>query len=217
MLSRNFQPSRSVARFHPVTALIKDMEVLTDQAPMAQMPDRTTSTPRRRRRGFEAAASLLGDRVQKAVEGRGFAVARLLTHWPEIAGEDLARVTRPVRVSHRNGGFGATLTLLTTGPVAPMVNMRLPELRERVNACYGYNAIQKITLTQTAASGFAEGQAMFTPAPRNAPRNSSAPDPAAQARAGEVAAQFDDPALAEAMSRLTLNLTLRKNRKDTPC
>lgn len=186
--------------------------MITDQAQMAQRPDRT-SPLRRRRRGFEVAASLLGDRVQKAAEGRGFAVARLLTHWPEIAGEELARVTRPVRISHRNRGLGATLTLLTTGPVAPMVEMRLPELREKVNACYGYNAIQKIALTQTAASGFAEGQAQFAPAPRR----ERAPDPAAEARAGEVAAQFDDPVLAEAMARLALNLSSRRNRKDNSC
>lgn len=187
--------------------------MITDQAKMAQRPAKTNMPPRRRRRGFEAAASLLADRVQKAAEGRGFAVSRLLTHWPEIAGEKLAALTRPVRISHTRGGFGATLTLLTTGPVAPMVEMQLPQLRERVNACYGYNAVQKIVLTQTAASGFAEGQAQFAPAPRR----EAEPDPKAQARAQDVAAQFDDPVLAEAMARLALNLSSRKNRKDISC
>ena len=180
---------------------------------MAQPNNISRTGPRRRRRGFEAASSLLADRVQKAAEGRGFAVARLLTHWPEIAGGKLAGLTRPVRISHGRGSFGATLTLLTTGPVAPMVEMQLPQLRERVNACYGYNAIQKIVLTQTDASGFAEGQARFAPAPRPEP----APDPQAQSRAQDVAAQFDDPALAEAMARLALNLSSRRNRKDISC
>ena len=128
---------------------------------MAQAPASSKGTARRRGRGFQPAASLLADRVQKAAEGRGFAVARLLTHWPEIAGERLAAVTRPVRISHARGGFGATLTLLTSGPMAPMVEMQLPQLRERVNACYGYNAIQRITLTQTAAQGFAAMQFNF--------------------------------------------------------
>ncbi|MDB6176682.1 DUF721 domain-containing protein [Paracoccus sp. Z330] len=180
---------------------------------MAQRFDKTKYPIRRRRRGFEAAASLLGDRVQKAAEGRGFAVARLLTHWPEIAGEQLARSTRPVRISHSRGGFGATLTLLTTGPAAPMVEMQLPQLRDKVNACYGYNAIQKIALTQTAASGFSEGQAQFAPAPSQ----SRQPDPKDQERAAEVAARFDDNQLAEAMARLALNLSSRKNRKDNSC
>ncbi|WP_205962158.1 DciA family protein, partial [Paracoccus siganidrum] len=98
---------------------------------MAQMQNRSDSPGSRRKRGFEAAASLMSRRVQKAAEGRGFAVSRLLTHWPEIAGAQLAAMTRPVRISHSRGGFGATLTLLTTGPVAPMVEMQLPELPRR--------------------------------------------------------------------------------------
>jgi hypothetical protein len=187
--------------------------VITDQAKMAQRPAKTNMPQRRRRRGFEVASSLLADRVQKAAEGRGFAVSRLLTHWPEIAGDRLAAMTRPVRISHSRGAFGATLTLLTTGPVAPMVEMQLPQLRDRVNACYGYNAIQKIVLTQTSASGFAEGQAQFAPAPRR----EVPPDPKATARANDVAAQFDDPTLAEAMARLALNLSSRKNRKENSC
>ena len=175
---------------------------------MAQPNDKGRRGPRRGRRGFQAAASLLADRVQKAAEGRGFAVTRLLTHWPEIAGDKLAGLTRPVRISHGRGAFGATLTLLTTGPVAPMVEMQLPQLRDRVNACYGYNAIQKIVLTQTAATGFAEGQAKFAPAPKSAPQ----PDPQAREAAARVAGQFDDPTLAEAMAQLALNVEARRNR-----
>lgn len=183
---------------------------------MAQPPDRTRNPMARRRRGFQQAAHLLADRVQKAAEGRGFAMARLLTHWPEIAGPQLAAMTRPVRVSHARGGFGATLTLLTAGPTAPLVEMQLPQLRDRVNACYGYNAVQRIVLTQTAASGFAEGQAVFAAAPaKPAP-----PDPQIREKADQVARQFDDPALAEAMARLATNIETkrhRNHRKDSPC
>ncbi len=183
---------------------------------MAQSTGSSDRRTRRRKRGFETAASLLSDRIRKAAEGRGFAVSRLLTHWPEIAGERLAQMTRPVRVSHRNGGFGATLTLLTTGPAAPLVEMQLPQLRDRVNACYGYNAVQKILLTQTAASGFAEGQALF----QHAPPVPALPDPVIRAEAQQIARQFDDPDLAEAMARLTTNIRTRKkrtNQKDFSC
>ena len=173
---------------------------------MAQTPNHPRNPMARRRRGFQQASTLLADRVQKAAEGRGFAVARLLTHWPEIAGPRLAAVTRPVRISHTRGGFGATLTLLTSGPMAPLVEMQLPQLRERVNACYGYNAVQRITLTQTAASGFAEGQAVFSPAPAPAPS-----DPASHEQADRIASQFQDPALAEAMALLALNIATRRH------
>ena len=46
--------------------------------------------PKRRRRGFEAAGTLVGTRIRKAGEQRGFALTRLLTQWPEIAGAEMA-------------------------------------------------------------------------------------------------------------------------------
>jgi hypothetical protein len=42
-----------------------------------------------------------------------------------------------------------------------MLEMQLPVIREKVNACYGYNAIARIRITQTAPIGFSEGQVQF--------------------------------------------------------
>ena len=178
---------------------------------MSRRKDTSSDQPSpRRRRGFEAAASLLAPRVQRVAEGRGFAVTRLLTNWTEVAGDDIAAVTRPVKVGYGRGGFGATLTLLTTGPMAPMVEMRLPQLRERVNACYGYNAIQRIMLTQTAPDGFAEGQAVFDHAAVPA-----VPQPAVEdvKRVEALAARFENPELADAITRFALNHAVRQARK----
>ena len=58
---------------------------------MARTPSPLPSA-HRRIRGFEATSGLLKDQIRKVGESRGFAIARLLTHWPEIAGEDLAGV-----------------------------------------------------------------------------------------------------------------------------
>lgn len=176
---------------------------------MAQVKD-NASPPPRRRRGFEPAAKLVAARVQSASEGRGFAVSRLLTHWPEIVGEQLASLTRPVKVSHTRGGFGATLTLLTTGAVAPMVEMRKDHLRERVNAVYGYSAIARIHLTQTAGTGFAEGQAQFT----HAPKAPAPPDPTLVAKATETAADIKDEGLRAALELLARNVLTRRNPKE---
>jgi hypothetical protein len=90
------------------------------------MAQSSENTPRRRSRGFERASGLVVDRVRKAGEGRGFAVARLLTHWSEIVGPETAALARPVRVSYGKGGFGATLTLLAGGGAVPLVQMCLP-------------------------------------------------------------------------------------------
>jgi hypothetical protein len=125
------------------------------------MTERDETIGQRRARGPERAGALLASRIRAAGESRGFAVSRLLTHWTEIAGEDMARVTEPVEITYGKG-FGATLTLLVPGAHAPMIEMQKERLREKVNACYGYNAISRIRLTQTARSGFAEPKAAFT-------------------------------------------------------
>ena len=159
----------------------------------------------RRTRGFERASGLVASRIRKASESRGFAESRLLTHWAEIVGEAVAQIARPVNVSYARGGFGATLTLLTTGANAPMLQMQTEKLKERVNACYGYAAIRHIRITQTAPTGFAEGQAQFAPAPSAKP----APDPKAQAEAREVAAPVEDDGLRQALETLAANVLTR--------
>ena len=85
-------------------------------------------------------------------------------------------------------------------------------LKERVNAVYGYAAINHIHLTQTAPTGFAEGQAEFTPAPKKPAQ----PDPAVQAQAEEAADGVADPALRTALEQLAQNILTRpRMKKDT--
>lgn len=162
---------------------------------------------KRRTRGFEAASGLLRDQIRTVGEQRGFAVARLLTHWAEIAGEDMARITRPVKVGYGREGMGASLTLLVAGAVAPQVEMQKEQLRARVNAVYGYAAISRILLTQTASSGFAEGQAEFMPAPKSAPVQ----NPEIAAAAAATAAPIHDAGLRNALESLAKNILNRAN------
>ncbi|NNE86628.1 MAG: DUF721 domain-containing protein [Silicimonas sp.] len=154
----------------------------------------------RRMRGFERASGLVTGQVRGASESRGFAVSRLLTHWAEVVGPEIALKSRPVNVSYGRG-FGATLTLLTTGAEAPMLEMQKDVIRDRVNACYGYKAIHKIRITQTAATGFAEGRAQFDPAPK---QDKAVPDtPVAAKKAAENVADDD---LRLALERLGANV-----------
>ena len=187
-----------------------------------QMPDpRPKSKPRsgpasaeRRLHGFEPAGKLLSGKVRAAGEKRGFAVARLLTQWDTIAGDRLAAVTRPVKVSYPREGLGATLTLLVAPATGPEVQMAIPQLIERVNAVYGYRAISRIALTQTAATGFAEGQTPFTAAPRSA--EPAAPDPARLAAATAPLAPIADPGLKGALELLARNILTRRTSKEGP-
>ncbi len=161
----------------------------------------------RRKRGFERASGLLSTRIREVGEKRGFAVSRVLTHWAEIVGADVAAICRPVNVSYGRGGFGATLTVLTTGAQAPMLEMQKDQIRERVNACYGYSAISRLKITQTAPTGFAEGQAAFAPAPA---KPKSEPAPELRQRAAEASASVADDSLRRALEALGANVLSRQ-------
>ena len=172
-----------------------------------------------RGRGFRHAGVLVEERIRSAGEKRGFAVTRLLTRWDEIVGADTARLARPIKLSWARGarrsagGLGATLTLVTSGAAAPMVQMLLPRIRERVNACYGYTAVARIVLSQTTAqmpaggvaAGFSEAQAPFAPA---TPRT----EPAVAGRAAELAAGVRDDGLRTALESLACNILSRAER-----
>lgn len=165
------------------------------------MRARRTST-----KGFKRTDSLLSGQIRSASERRGFAQTRLLTQWAEIAGADTAAIALPVEVSYGRGGMGATLTLLTTGPNAPMLEMQKEQLRAKVNAVYGYNAISRVRITQTAPQGFAEGRVAFAPAKAATPK---APDPALQRKAAEAAQPVADEGLRAALERLGENVLMK--------
>lgn len=163
-------------------------------------------------KGFARTGSLLQQRIRQAGESRGFAVTRLLTHWPEIVGEDMAAMARPVDVKYGRQGFGATLTVLTTGANAPMVEMQREQLREKVNGVYGYNAISRLRVTQTAPTGFAEGQADFTYGRKEKPKPQ--PTPAIRAEAAHVAEGVGDDALRAALERLAQTVLTRTKSQE---
>lgn len=161
-------------------------------------------------KGFSRTSSLLQKRIRQASEGRGFAVTRLLTHWEEVVGQDIAQIARPVDVKYGRQGLGATLTVLTTGPNAPMLEMQKEKLRERVNAVYGYNAIARLRITQTAPIGFAEGQAQFR---ARAKPTQPEPDGRVKAAAQKAAHDIGDEGLRHALEKLALNILHKTNQK----
>ena len=157
---------------------------------------------RRRGRGFRTAGSLVEKRIRDAGQARGFSMTRLLTHWSEIVGEDLARISRPGKIAHGRG-FGATLTLVCSGAAAPIVQMQASRIVERVNACYGHAAISHVRVAQTAPEGFAEPRGAFSHQPR--------PGPEVDAKARETAEGVADPDLREALRLLARNVLSRRH------
>lgn len=170
------------------------------------------ATRRASTKGFKRTATLLTGRIRQASESRGFAQSRLLTDWAEVVGADVAAIARPVEVSYGRGGMGATLTLLTTGAQAPMLEMQKEQLRTKVNAVYGYNAIARIRITQTASTGFAEGRVDFDHKPKST--GPKVPDAATQQAASTVVAPVADDTLRAALERLGANI-LTKEKQGT--
>jgi len=99
-------------------------------------------------------------------------------------------------------------TVLVTGSNAPMVQMQLPQIRDKVNACYGYSAISKVAITQTAPVGFHEGRAMFeaAPAPQKPPVSEEVKQTSA-ALAGDV----ENEGLRSALETLAQNVLSRSS------
>ena len=160
--------------------------------------------PPKRGRGFKHAGGLLNDQIRKGAHSRGFAEARLLTHWAEIVGPQIAKIARPGKVSYAKGGMGATLTVSASGANAPVVSMQADAIRTRVNACYGYNAIGRVRVDQSAwVPGMAETQADFA-------HDRPAPSP----KITHGIENVTDEGLRDALAQLAGNvLTIRKASK----
>ena len=91
-----------------------------------------------------------------------------------------------------------------------MLEMQKEQLRTKVNAVYGYNAIARIRITQTAAIGFAEGKVAFghqTATPPKAPS-----DPVLRQKAAEAAQPVTDTELRDALARLGENILNKTKR-----
>jgi len=157
-------------------------------------------------RGFVQTGGILHQRIRTASESRGFAETRLLTQWREIVGEATASIAQPVKVGYGRQGFGATLTLLTNGANAPIVQAESAKIRERVNACYGYAAISTIRITQTAQAGFSEPAAAYQPPKADRPL-----DPEKVANLDNSLRAVDNASLRSALAALGENILTRNN------
>ncbi len=178
---------------------------------MQKSPTQTSAKPRRRMRGFERAVTLVGSELRSPAEKRGFAETKLLTHWAEIVGPDIANVAVPVKIKFGRG-FGGTLQVLTTGAQAPMLAMQKQIIITRVNACYGYSAIKDVQITQTAPTGFADGKVAFE---QQKPKARPAPDPARLSKATESLDTITDPGLRDALRKLAGNIVSNQTNSNS--
>jgi hypothetical protein len=99
------------------------------------------------RRGIHALASMLPRVTAPIFKKRGFAEAGILTDWPAIVGEHLARHTMPEKIAFpRNGRSAGILHIVTESAFAPELQHLEPQVLERINGYFGYFAVARLRI-----------------------------------------------------------------------
>jgi hypothetical protein len=133
------------------------------------------------------------DRIARRAAGKDWNLyAALFEQWQEIVGAEYARVTTPVKITFPHQPNeprrinGILCVRLPKGLVMEM-NFRTEQIRQRVNAYFGYPVVARITFDPVHE----------IPAPAAAPP--PAPDPAARAHIHETAGGVESEALRQAL------------------
>jgi hypothetical protein len=147
----------------------------------------------RRGGGLRRLPDLLRRVLEPAARRRGLAEARLLTEWATVVGPLLATRCHPIRLSPRSDGRGGVLVLHVNGAAALELQHSEPQILERINGYFGYEAVGRLRLTQA-------------PLPR---RNDRATRPvscgvsdAEEIEIAQAVRAIDDPALRAALQAL---------------
>jgi len=104
---------------------------------------------RRKARGLLAVGTSLPKLAAPVLRRRGFAQARLITDWPAIVGDLMARETVPQKlVFPRGNRDGATLHLRVTTGFALELQHIEPQIIQRINGFFGYLAVAELRYMQ---------------------------------------------------------------------
>jgi len=142
--------------------------------------------------------------ARPSLERYGFAYAELLRNWAAIA-PDAARFARPEslhfpRRAGKGKGMGAHLRLrVQPGRALEMQHMQ-GEIIERINAYFGYGAVEKLTFLQAPLE---DAERPHEPPP-------PAPDPAARERLLRRARKIADADLRESLARLAEGVSVKR-------
>ncbi|SFF74804.1 hypothetical protein SAMN05518801_101204 [Novosphingobium sp. CF614] len=104
-----------------------------------------------RPRGGQARAisELMPEIGRTAFRRFGFVQSSVVSRWPEIVGARHARVCSPESIRFPPGEkSGGILQLVVVPAHAPIIQHVIPEIIERVNRFFGYNAVAKAKIRQ---------------------------------------------------------------------
>lgn len=79
----------------------------------------------------------------------GFIQSSVVSRWPEIVGQTHAKVCSPQAIRFPPGEKSEGILELVVMPAhAPLIQHVIPEITERVNRFFGYNAVARIKIRQ---------------------------------------------------------------------
>ncbi|WP_082826820.1 MULTISPECIES: DUF721 domain-containing protein [unclassified Pseudovibrio] len=120
---------------------------------------KATAQNRVSRRSSHQLNELIGKTMHPVARKRGFASADLLTAWPELVGKKYHGKVQPGRLvwPRAKSSEGepvaepATLLVHADGSTALFFTHEAPQLRDRINAFLGWNAVGRIKVVQRPA------------------------------------------------------------------
>ncbi|MEY2944056.1 MAG: hypothetical protein RLY97_2070, partial [Pseudomonadota bacterium] len=152
-----------------------------------------------------AIADLMPEIGRTAFRKFGFIQSSVVTRWPEIVGPHHARACAPESIRFPFGEkTGGILQLVVTSAHAPFIQHVIPEIIERVNRFFGYNAVAKVKLRQGEVAAPA-----VTPT-RSAPQNLK-PIPI---ELGDSLRDIGDPELRAVLESLARNLSQNESESN---
>ncbi|WP_156842252.1 DUF721 domain-containing protein [Novosphingobium aquimarinum] len=163
--------------------------------------------PYQRPRGGPARqiSELMPDVGRTAFRRFGFVQSSVVSRWPEIVGARHAKVCTPESIRFPPGEkSGGILQLVVLPAHAPIIQHVIPEIIERVNRFFGYNAVLKVKLRQGAVHAPAASE------PRTAPP-SLRPVPV---ELGDSLRDIGDPELRAVLESLARSIGDAKDRNN---
>src|ERR1700712_866026 len=118
---------------------------------------------------------LLGGVFADAYAKQGFASRELVTRWAEIAGQQVANFSEPLKIQWPRPVEGqpqepATLILRVEGPMALEIQHASDVILQRVNRFFGWSAGARLALRQAPLSRRPAKKASLAPDPKSVAR-----------------------------------------------
>jgi hypothetical protein len=152
-------------------------------------------------------------KIAKAANKKfGFSEPHILNYWPDIVGERLASYASPEKLSRPRQrdqyAQGGVLTIRVSGPLGLDIQHMEPQILERINAYYGFQAVTRLHIVRgpQSARPKRQGSRRSKPTP--------ALDATAQTSLEDSLADIEHEGLRAALAKLGTSILERNKRRD---